>query len=100
MGPILALILLWVSVSIPVTDREMVDHPSEAVSAVPATFSHLSHDHRLCLLLDSSPLWISPGAVPPAEPLVSTIQVSHRLITSASGGATHSPSARAPPRSF
>jgi hypothetical protein len=96
-GPILALTLLWVGVAVPLVDRELAEHSTEAVSNGADASPLFSHDHRLCLLLQSSPGWIAPEPASLEERQISRDDTLQAFIPWTSARPTRGPSARAPP---
>lgn len=93
----MTLILVWIGVAVPMLDRELVRSPVPAVSSTDGASHGPSHDHRLCLLLQSSHSLITAGPeplpVPASECILPLAEAAAPLVA----GATAGPSARAPP---
>lgn len=91
------LILVWIGVAIPILDRELVRSSVPALSSIDGALHGASHDHRLCLLLQSSHSLTTAGPEPLRglawEYTLSMAEATSPLVA----GATSGPSARAPP---
>lgn len=97
MGSILALEIVWASVAVPLMDRDLTAHSVLAVQAAGSSVPGPSHDHRLCLLLQSSPGLATSGPAVIPEPVTGTGIPAWRSAVFARLPHSHGPSARSPP---
>lgn len=96
-APLLWLALVWVGVAIPIADQGLAHDTSPAVADVDSDGSTLSHDHRLCVLFQSSPGWVSPSPALRGRPVVPTAARPWNLMTWIPRRTSSLTLARAPP---
>jgi hypothetical protein len=99
MGPILGLTLFWVGAAVPILDRDLVTHVPNSVSTGEETGHGPSHDHRLCILLKSSPgsLAVAPSPVDGPQISLSRDIPLESVPVRVSADLIPGPTARAPP---